>query len=95
MQIRNIIKKSIETEKAASIRARDNKYTFMVDRTANKFQIKQAVEVLFKVKVENIRTSNCLGKSRKVGMSFGYRNDWKKAIVKLIKGYEIKSIEEV
>jgi large subunit ribosomal protein L23 len=95
MQMRNVIKKSIETEKAAGIRSRDNKYTFMVDRTSNKFQIKQAVEVLFKVKVETVHTSNYLGKSKKVGMSFGYRNDWKKAIVKLAKGYEIKSIEEV
>jgi large subunit ribosomal protein L23 len=94
MQIRNVIKKLIETEKTSIIKLRDNKYTFMVDRMANKFQIKQAVELLFKVKVENIHTSNYLGKSKKVGMSFGYKNDWKKAIVKLVKGHEIKSIEE-
>jgi large subunit ribosomal protein L23 len=95
MDIRNIVKKSIETEKASISKSNDNKYTFAVDRNANKFQIKEAVEKLFNVKVENVHTSNYLGKSKKVGASSGYRNDWKKAIVKLAKGQEIQLVEEV
>ncbi|MDR2860425.1 MAG: 50S ribosomal protein L23 [Elusimicrobiota bacterium] len=95
MNIRNIIKKSIETEKASIMKERDNKYTFMVDKDANKFQIKQAIEVLFDVKVENVHTSNYLGKNKRMGAHSGYRSDWKKAVVKLVKGQEIQSIEEV
>lgn len=94
MDIRNIIKKPIVTEKASIMKERDNKYTFMVDKDANKFQIKQAVETLFNVKVESVHTSNYAGKSKRMGMHSGYRSDWKKAIVKLGKGQEIQMVDE-
>jgi large subunit ribosomal protein L23 len=95
MNIRNIIKKPIVTEKAALMKEKSNKYTFAVDKSANKFQIKQAVETLFNVKVNGVHTSNCVGKRLRVGKyAAGYRSDWKKAIVKLGKGHEIQLADE-
>ena len=95
MDIRNIIKKPIVTEKAAVMKEKNNKYTFMVDKDANKFQIKQAIETLFKVKVESVHTANYLGKAKRMGVHSGYKSDWKKAIVKLGKGQEIQMVDEV
>lgn len=94
MDIRNIIKKPLVTEKAAMMKEKDNKYTFMVDKNANKFQIKQAIETLFKVKVESVHTANYAGKEKRMGMHSGYRSDWKKAIVKLGEGQEIQMVDE-
>jgi large subunit ribosomal protein L23 len=96
MDIRNIIKKPVVTEKAALMKEKNNKYTFVVDKSANKFQIKHAVEILFSVKVKSVHTLNCVGKSLRVGKyAVGYRSDWKKAIVKLGKGQEIQLADEV
>jgi large subunit ribosomal protein L23 len=82
------------TEKAAFLKETNNKYTFVVDKDANKFQIKQAVESLFNVKVESVHTSNYSGKSKRVGTHSGYRSDWKKAVIKLGKGQEIQMVDE-
>jgi large subunit ribosomal protein L23 len=90
MDIRKIIKRAIVTEKATVMKERNNKYTFAVDKSANKFQIRHAIETLFNVKVKSVHTSNCVGKSLRVGRSSGYRSDWKKAVVKLGKGQEIQ-----
>ncbi|MDR0956580.1 MAG: 50S ribosomal protein L23 [Endomicrobium sp.] len=95
MDIRDIIKKPILTEKASVLKEKDNKYTFVVDKNANKFQIGAAVEFLFSVKVKSIHTSNYSGKIKRIGKKAGYKSDWKKAIVKLGKGQEIQMIEEV
>ena len=94
MDIRNIIKKPIITEKASLLKEKGNKYTFVVDKDANKYQIKNAVETLFNVKVESVHTANYLGKSKRMGAHEGYKSDWKKAIVKLGKGQEIQMVEE-
>ena len=94
MDIRNIIKKPIVTEKASNLKEKNNKYTFVVDKDANKFQIKQAVESLFNVRVTSVHTANCAGKSRRIGVQSGYKSDWKKAIVKLSEGQEIQMVEE-
>ena len=61
----------------------DRKYTFQVAKGANKIEIKQAVEKLFKVEVENVTTMNVVGKYKRMGVHVGKRPDWKKAIVKL------------
>jgi len=95
MNIINIIKRPIVTEKATSLREKgSNKYTFVVDKDANKFQIKQAVETLFKVKVESVRTANYAGKKRRRGIYVGRKSDWKKAVVKLAQGQEIQMVDE-
>jgi large subunit ribosomal protein L23 len=94
MDIKKIIKRPLITEKSAALKETENKYTFVVDKDANKFQIKQAVEDLFGVKVISIHTANYFGKQKRMGAHSGYRPDWKKAIVKLKPGQEIKMVEE-
>ncbi len=69
------------------------KYTFVVDRRANKFQIRQAIEELFGVKVEKVNTMRMLGKMRRMGAFQGRRPNWKKAIIKLAPGQEIDVFE--
>ncbi|MDD5022376.1 MAG: 50S ribosomal protein L23, partial [Endomicrobiaceae bacterium] len=60
----------------------------------NKYQIKQAVETMFKVKVKSVHTCIFLGKEKKMGGHSGYKSDWKKAIIKLQKGQEISIVDE-
>ncbi len=80
---RDIIKAPVITEKSASIAESDRKYVFEVDTKANKTQIKQAIEQIFKVKVESINTINVHPKKKRVGRYTGYTNKSKKAIVTL------------
>ncbi len=61
----------------------DKKYTFAVNKAANKIEIKKAVEEIFGVKVESVNTMNMLGKTKRMGRYEGKRPNWKKAIVKL------------
>ena len=93
MDIRNIIKKPLVTEKAAVAKEKEGKYTFVVDKDANKYQIKQAVEEMFGVNVVSVHTAIFNGKTKRMGMREGTKSDWKKAIVKLKDGQEI-TIEE-
>jgi large subunit ribosomal protein L23 len=79
----DIVVKPIITEKSSLLKDTANQYVFVVQRDANKIEIKKAVEKLFKVKVVSVHISNMEGKKRKVGKSSGKRPDWKKAIVKL------------
>jgi large subunit ribosomal protein L23 len=68
---------------------------FDVDPRANKVEIRAAVEKLFKVKVEEVRTSNMAGKLRRRGRFSGYRPDWKKAYVKLKAGEKVPEFAEI
>ncbi|WP_188208008.1 50S ribosomal protein L23 [Alkalibacillus aidingensis] len=79
---RDIIKRPIITEHSADLMA-DKKYTFEVSPKANKTEIKNAVELIFDVKVDKVNTLNLKGKFRRMGRYGGYRPDRKKAIVKL------------
>ncbi len=81
MEMYSIIIKPLITEKSTSLREEKNKYFFEVDRRATKIEIKNAVEKIFKVKVENVHTANATGKKKRMGRNFGKRRDWKKAIV--------------
>ena len=58
-------------------------YSFEVNKRANKAQIKNAVEKIYNVKVQKVRTANCKGKHRRRGRSFGRTASWKKAVVLL------------
>ena len=78
----DIIIKPLLTEKGYDGIA-DKKYTFIVAKSANKTQIKLAVEKLFNVSVESVNTVNCKGKLKRMGRNEGYRPDYKKAIVQL------------
>ncbi|WP_368653608.1 50S ribosomal protein L23 [Ornithinibacillus sp. 4-3] len=80
--LRDIIKRPVITEQSADLMV-DKKYTFEVDKKANKTQIKQAVELVFGVKVEKVNTINVKGKFKRMGRYGGYRSDRKKAIIQL------------
>ncbi len=82
----SIIVRPVITEKSTRLKDRNHEVCFEVPRDANKVEIKKAVEQLFKVKVEAVRTQNKLGKVRRVGRSSGKTKDWKKAFVKLKEG---------
>ncbi|MGE5626833.1 MAG: 50S ribosomal protein L23 [Solirubrobacterales bacterium] len=86
----DIIRRPIVTEKSMSSMG-DKKYTFVVDIHANKVMIKRAVEDVFGVKVEDVKTARYIGKTKRVGVHVGKRPDYKKAIVKLTD--DSKSIE--
>lgn len=78
----DIIRKPVVTEKSMKDMT-NKKYTFIVDKHANKVQIKKAVEEVFGVNVEDVKTANYLGKNKRVGVHLGKKADFKKAIVKL------------
>jgi large subunit ribosomal protein L23 len=85
------------TEKSLKSREPYNQYFFEVDPSANKVEIRQAVELAFKLpnKVLSVKTVNVAGKFRRRGRrKGGYRPDWKKAIVTLVKGVNIPIFEE-
>ena len=78
----DIIRRPVVTEKSMTAMA-DRKYTFIVDIKANKSLIKRAVEEVFGVEVEEVKTIRYNGKPKRQGVHFGKRADYKKAIVKL------------
>ena len=86
----DIILKPIITEKSMALQE-ERKYVFRVMKNANKSEIKKAVETVFDVKVQDVRTMNMLGKIKRQGAHRGKRADWKKAIVTLTE--DSKAIE--
>ncbi|MBN1548669.1 MAG: 50S ribosomal protein L23 [Syntrophaceae bacterium] len=95
MELYQIIKRPLITEKSTLAREESGKYQFEVDRRANKIEIGQAVEKLFKVEVLDVRVMNVSGKKKRVGRSIGRTQDWKKAIVKLVPGNKIEIFDGV
>ncbi len=83
------------TEKSNRLQELYGSVVFRVDRRANKIEIKQAVEKLFKVKVAQVRTSAMRGKKKRVGSkSLGRTSDWKKAYITLYEG-KINFLDEL
>ena len=95
MDIYQIIKEPHITEKATLQKEMSNQITFKVHRKANKVQIKQAVELLLKAKVLEVKTMNVKGKTRRLGRNVGKRPDWKKAMVKLAPGEKVEFFEGI
>ena len=91
----SIIKKPCLTEKALGLQETNNQVVVKVDQRANKIEIKDAVEKLFSVKVDKVRTANMHGKKKRVGKNFGQQSDWKKAIVTLEAGSKIDFLEKI
>lgn len=85
----DIINALIRTEKSVRFEKED-KYFFHVAPNANKIQIGQAVEEIYKVKVASVRVMNVPGKLRRVRVAFGRTSPWKKAIVTLQPGHKIE-----
>jgi len=81
-----VIRRPPITEKGLGVKETQNTLVFEVAPKATKTEVKQAVEVLFKVKVASVRTSTFAGKERRRGKYAGYRPDWKKAFVRLKAG---------
>ena len=95
MEPRAIIKQFLATEKSTIIKETEGKYAFAVDVRANKFQIKDAVEKLFKVEVKSVRTVIMPGKLKRLGRFEGKTPVWKKAIVKLKGDGQITEFENL
>jgi large subunit ribosomal protein L23 len=94
MQLEDIIKRPlILTEKGSLLREQGNQYLFEVNPKANKIQIKEAVETLFKVNVTAVNTLIMRGKMRRMGRGHAKTKNWKKAIVTLIEGESIDFFE--
>ena len=79
----DVIFAPVVTEKTAQQMEAGNVYTFIVSQDANKIEIKSAIESIFDVTVENVRTHNVLGKVKRMGRFQGRRPSWKKAVVTL------------
>ena len=81
-----IIRRPVITEKGLGAKESEGTLVFEVASRATKTEVKDAVQKIFKVKVDSVRTSNFQGKERRRGKFAGYRPDWKKAYVKLKSG---------
>jgi len=90
---RNIILAPVITEKTGTQVETNNTYTFKVSMSANKIEIKKAIEKIFAVKVISVNTITLLGKPKRLGRYNGKRPDWKKAIVTLRAGDKIAEFE--
>jgi large subunit ribosomal protein L23 len=95
MNFTDVLKKPLITEKATLLKESANAVTFAVDPRANKKQIQEAVEKLFKVKVVEVKTMNVSGKTKTRGRVIGRRPSWKKALVVLKPGDKIEFFEGV
>lgn len=92
MEARDILIRPIVTEKSTAL-MEQGKYTFRVPLAATKSQIRQAVEQIFKVKVQAVNTMRYEGKLKRMGRTQGRRSDWKKAVVTLKPGEAIELFE--
>jgi large subunit ribosomal protein L23 len=92
-EVHDIIINPLVTEKSTTQREGQNQYSFKVNKKANKIEIKEAVERLFKVKVREVRTATIRGKVKRLGRRFGKRPDWKKAVVTVNEGDRIDFFE--
>lgn len=92
MEARDILIRPIVTEKSTAL-MEQGKYTFRVPLAATKIQIRQAVEQIFKVKVQAVNTMRYEGKLKRMGRTQGRRSDWKKAVATLKPGEAIELFE--
>jgi large subunit ribosomal protein L23 len=95
MNVYEVIRRPLVTEKGVAKKDNERTLCFEIAPDANKTQVKAAVEKLFKVKVEDVRTASFEGKLRRRGRFAGYRPDWKKAYVKLKKGQKVPEFAEI
>jgi large subunit ribosomal protein L23 len=89
VNITEVIRAPVVTEKSDQLREAYNAYAFVVDRRATKFEIKAAMKELFGVDAVDVRTAIMRGKTKRVGQTTGRRPNWKKAIVVLAEGQSI------
>ena len=90
----NVIKKPMLTEKSTNLN-QFNQYSFIVSNDSNSYEIKKAIEQIFKVKVTKVNTANVHGKLKSFKGNLGYKKDFKKAIVTLAEGNTIDTSLEI
>ena len=90
-----VILKPLLSEKGTRLKEEGNQYVFRVAKTANKVEIKRAIEQLFKVSVLEVRTAHVRGKVKRLGRFQGRQPDWKKALATLKPGQSIELFEGV
>lgn len=95
LDARHILKNHVATERTTVLREANNEYVFEVDKHANKYHIRQAVEEAFKVHVESVNTMIVAGKKRRIRREEGKTPTWKKAVVRLKKGESIAAFENI
>lgn len=88
-RLMKVLLSPLVSEKSALAADLARQYTFKVVGDATKTEIAEAVEMMFEVKVEDVRTAVVKGKNKRFGTVFGKRSDWKKAMVRLKEGHEI------
>jgi large subunit ribosomal protein L23 len=93
--IYQVVVRPLLTERSTLAKDKFNQYAFEVGLKSDKGQIKRAVEQLFKVNVEKVRTMIIPGKFRRYGRGGGMKSDWKKAVVTIAKGQKIEVAEQV
>lgn len=89
IDLMRIVEAPVISEKSTTVAENSSSVVFKVKSSANKLQIKRAVELLFKVEVESVQVLNVKGKQKRFGKFVGRRSDWKKAYVKLKPGFDI------
>jgi large subunit ribosomal protein L23 len=95
MKLEDVIRRPLVTEKTSIQREDGRTIVFHVASAANKIEIKRAIESIFNVKVDSVRTIRVHGKPKRQGRYAGHRPDWKKALVTLKKGQTIELFEQV
>jgi len=95
VNVHDVIRRPLITEKSTIGREERNVVTFAVDPRANKDDVRRAVERLFRVTVEEVRTMRQPRKTRRVGRFMGRKPEWKKAMVRLAQGQSIEFFEGV
>ena len=93
MNVHDVIRRPLVTEKSTVARETGNVVTLAVDPRASKYDIQRAVEALFDVKVLDVRTLKMAPKLRRVGKNQGRKPEWKKALVRLAEGQTIEFFE--
>ena len=89
-RLMNVLLAPHVSEKGARLQQDSNQVVFRVRPDANKDEIRRAVELMFEVKVAEVRVANVKGKSKRFGQRIGQRSDWKKAYVRLAEGQSIE-----
>lgn len=88
-RLMNVVLAPVVSEKSTRVADKNRQYVFRVADTASKPEVKAAIELLFKTKVQSVTVSNVKGKAKRFGRFMGRRRNWKKAYVRLAAGQEI------
>jgi large subunit ribosomal protein L23 len=93
MNIYEVLKRPLVTEKTAAEKEKNNTIAFEIAKSANKIEVKAAVEKIFQVSVLDVKTINIAGKAKRLGKNIGKRSNWKKAYVTLKEGSKVDFFE--